>query len=123
MAAGEVLWAPAADAWAPTLAPDEFAPIDGPFKPQAEQMRAVKDGTLDATVVERDRKAVARLGVQLGVVAAAAGGALEDALGEGRLDERHASAPRGRRAPRGPAVDCDSSTSSTIRSATASSRS
>ncbi|MDJ0463768.1 NAD(P)H-dependent oxidoreductase [Streptomyces sp. H27-C3] len=39
-----------ADAWAPTLAREEFAPVDGYFKPQAEQMRAVKDGTLDATV-------------------------------------------------------------------------
>ncbi|MFD5538625.1 NAD(P)H-dependent oxidoreductase [Streptomyces sp. NPDC127079] len=39
-----------ADAWAPVLAREEFAPADGPFKPQAEQMRAVKDGTLDAAV-------------------------------------------------------------------------
>ncbi|WP_255954860.1 NAD(P)H-dependent oxidoreductase [Streptomyces odontomachi] len=39
-----------ADAWAPTLARDEFAPVEGHFKPQAEQMRAVKDGTLDAAV-------------------------------------------------------------------------
>ncbi|MDH6626692.1 NAD(P)H dehydrogenase (quinone) [Streptomyces sp. LBL] len=39
-----------ADGWAPVLARDEFAPVDGPFKPQAEQMRAVKEGTLDAAV-------------------------------------------------------------------------
>ncbi|MEW2303054.1 NAD(P)H-dependent oxidoreductase [Streptomyces sp. NPDC006655] len=39
-----------ADAWAPVLAREEFAPTDGPFKPQAEQMRAVEDGTLDAAV-------------------------------------------------------------------------
>jgi NAD(P)H dehydrogenase (quinone) len=39
-----------ADGWAPVLAREEFAPADGPFKPQAEQMRAVKDGTLDAAV-------------------------------------------------------------------------
>ncbi|WP_438483665.1 NAD(P)H-dependent oxidoreductase [Streptomyces sp. S186] len=38
------------DAWAPVLGRDEFAPVEGHFKPQAEQMRAVKDGTLDATV-------------------------------------------------------------------------
>ncbi|MEV7128086.1 NAD(P)H-dependent oxidoreductase [Streptomyces sp. NPDC093260] len=39
-----------AEGWAPVLGRDEFAPVDGPFKPQAEQMRAVADGTLDATV-------------------------------------------------------------------------
>ncbi|MBT2466335.1 NAD(P)H-dependent oxidoreductase [Streptomyces sp. ISL-66] len=39
-----------AEAWAPVLAREEFAPLDGPFKPQAEQMRAVKDGTLDDAV-------------------------------------------------------------------------
>lgn len=38
------------DAWAPALARDEFASAEGHFKPQAEQMRAVEDGTLDATV-------------------------------------------------------------------------
>ncbi|MFH8610662.1 NAD(P)H-dependent oxidoreductase [Streptomyces sp. NPDC018029] len=38
------------DAWAPVLAREEFAPVEGHFKPQAEQRRAVKDGTLDATV-------------------------------------------------------------------------
>ncbi|MDQ0766597.1 NAD(P)H-dependent oxidoreductase [Streptomyces canus] len=38
------------DAWAPVLAREEFAPVDGPFKPQAEQMRAVQDGTLDEAV-------------------------------------------------------------------------
>ncbi|MDQ1065303.1 NAD(P)H-dependent oxidoreductase [Streptomyces canus] len=36
------------DAWAPVR--EEFAPVDGPFKPQAEQMRAVQDGTLDEAV-------------------------------------------------------------------------
>ncbi|MGI5372801.1 NAD(P)H-dependent oxidoreductase [Streptomyces sp. CA-251387] len=39
-----------ADAWAPVLAREEYAPVEGHFKPQAEQIRAVKDGTLDATV-------------------------------------------------------------------------
>ncbi|MEU9112829.1 NAD(P)H-dependent oxidoreductase [Streptomyces sp. NPDC048483] len=38
------------DAWAPTLAREEFALVEGHFKPQAEQMRAVKNGTLDAAV-------------------------------------------------------------------------
>ncbi|MCZ4124626.1 NAD(P)H-dependent oxidoreductase [Streptomyces sp. H39-S7] len=38
------------ETWNPALAREEFAPIDGPFKPQAEQMRAVEDGTLDAAV-------------------------------------------------------------------------
>lgn len=39
-----------ADGWAPVLARAEFEPLDGPFKPQAEQMRAVREGTLDAAV-------------------------------------------------------------------------
>ncbi|WP_030250545.1 MULTISPECIES: NAD(P)H-dependent oxidoreductase [unclassified Streptomyces] len=39
-----------ADGWAPVLAREEFAPVDGPFKPQAAQMRAVEEGTLDAAV-------------------------------------------------------------------------
>ncbi|NED32013.1 NAD(P)H-dependent oxidoreductase [Streptomyces sp. SID8499] len=39
-----------AEGWAPVLGRDEFAPVQGPFKPQAEQLRAVADGTLDATV-------------------------------------------------------------------------
>ncbi|MBO8193656.1 NAD(P)H-dependent oxidoreductase [Streptomyces oryzae] len=39
-----------ADAWSPVLAREEFAPAEGPFKPQAAQMRAIEDGTLDATV-------------------------------------------------------------------------
>ncbi|MDQ0777564.1 NAD(P)H dehydrogenase (quinone) [Streptomyces aurantiacus] len=38
------------DAWAPVLAREEFAPVEGHFKPQAEQQRAVEDGTLDAAV-------------------------------------------------------------------------
>jgi NAD(P)H dehydrogenase (quinone) len=39
-----------ADGWAPVLAREEFAPVEGPFKPQAEQLRAVEEGTLDAAV-------------------------------------------------------------------------
>jgi NAD(P)H dehydrogenase (quinone) len=39
-----------ADGWAPVLAREEFAPVEGPFKPQAEQLRAVREGTLDAAV-------------------------------------------------------------------------
>ncbi|MDX3312464.1 NAD(P)H-dependent oxidoreductase [Streptomyces sp. ME08-AFT2] len=39
-----------ADDWAPILARGGFPPVDGPFKPQAEQMRAVKEGTLDTAV-------------------------------------------------------------------------
>ncbi|MEU0333549.1 NAD(P)H-dependent oxidoreductase [Streptomyces sp. NPDC006193] len=39
-----------AEGWAPVLGREEFAPVDGPFKPQAEQMRAVEEGTLDAAV-------------------------------------------------------------------------
>ncbi|MFI8193261.1 NAD(P)H-dependent oxidoreductase [Streptomyces sp. NPDC085946] len=39
-----------AEGWAPVLAREEFAPVDGPFKPQTEQMRAVREGTLDAAV-------------------------------------------------------------------------
>lgn len=39
-----------ADKWAPVLARDEFAPVAGHFKPQAEQLRAIKDGALDAAV-------------------------------------------------------------------------
>lgn len=39
-----------ADGWAPVLARDEFAPVDGHFKPQAEQLRAMQDGALDTAV-------------------------------------------------------------------------
>ncbi|MFD4033507.1 NAD(P)H-dependent oxidoreductase [Streptomyces sp. NPDC058637] len=39
-----------ADAWAPVLGREEFAPVEGHFKPQAEQQRAVEEGTLDAAV-------------------------------------------------------------------------
>lgn len=39
-----------AEGWAPVLAREEFAPLDGPFKPQAEQLRANRDGTLDEAV-------------------------------------------------------------------------
>jgi NAD(P)H dehydrogenase (quinone) len=39
-----------ADGWAPVLAREEFAPVEGPFKPQAEQLRAVREETLDAAV-------------------------------------------------------------------------
>ena len=38
------------EAWVPVLDRGEFAPVDGPFKPQAEQQRAVRNGTLDAVV-------------------------------------------------------------------------
>ncbi|MFE9723261.1 NAD(P)H-dependent oxidoreductase [Streptomyces sp. NPDC005794] len=38
------------DAWAPVLGREEFAPVEGYFKPQAEQQRAVEEGTLDAAV-------------------------------------------------------------------------
>ncbi|PRX97178.1 NAD(P)H-dependent oxidoreductase [Allonocardiopsis opalescens] len=38
------------EGWAPVLDRDEFGPLDGPFKPQAEQLRAAGDGTLDAAV-------------------------------------------------------------------------
>jgi NAD(P)H dehydrogenase (quinone) len=38
------------DGWAPVLAREEFAPVEGHFKPQAEQQRAVREGTLDAAV-------------------------------------------------------------------------
>ncbi|MFI9612753.1 NAD(P)H-dependent oxidoreductase [Streptomyces sp. NPDC052023] len=37
-------------AWAPVLTREQFAPVEGHFKPQAEQQRAVRDGDLDATV-------------------------------------------------------------------------
>ncbi|MDQ1018203.1 NAD(P)H-dependent oxidoreductase [Streptomyces afghaniensis] len=39
-----------ADGWAPVLAREEFTPVESPFKPQAEQLRAVREGTLDAAV-------------------------------------------------------------------------
>jgi NAD(P)H dehydrogenase (quinone) len=39
-----------ADDWRPVLDHHEFASIDRPFKPQAEQMRAAADGTLNAEV-------------------------------------------------------------------------
>jgi NAD(P)H dehydrogenase (quinone) len=39
-----------ADAWAPTLARDQFPAAAGHFKPQAEQWRAVEEGTLDEAV-------------------------------------------------------------------------
>ncbi|MEU1319163.1 NAD(P)H-dependent oxidoreductase [Streptomyces tibetensis] len=39
-----------AEGWAPVLAREEFAPVDGPFKPQAAQLRAVEEGTLDTAV-------------------------------------------------------------------------
>lgn len=39
-----------AEAWHPVLDRAEFAPVGGPFKPQAEQRRAVADGTLDPAV-------------------------------------------------------------------------
>jgi NAD(P)H dehydrogenase (quinone) len=39
-----------ADQWQPVLDRAEFGPVNGPFKPQAEQMRAAKDGSLDPAV-------------------------------------------------------------------------
>ena len=39
-----------ADPWQPVLGPDEFPAVSTPFKPQAEQMRAFSDGTLDPVV-------------------------------------------------------------------------
>ncbi|MEU4149430.1 NAD(P)H-dependent oxidoreductase [Streptomyces sp. NPDC026659] len=39
-----------ADGWNPVLDRAEFPPSDGPFKPQAEQMEAVREGTLSAEV-------------------------------------------------------------------------
>jgi NAD(P)H dehydrogenase (quinone) len=39
-----------AEEWAPVLDRHEFPDPDSPFKPQAEQMRSVKDGTLAPTV-------------------------------------------------------------------------
>ncbi|MDH6132689.1 NAD(P)H dehydrogenase (quinone) [Kitasatospora sp. MAA4] len=46
--------------WAPVLAAAEFAPLGGQvFKPQAEQMRAVRDGTLDEAVKEQVDKVLA----------------------------------------------------------------
>ncbi len=51
-----------AEEWNPILARDEFTQAGGYFKPQAEQQRAVKDGTLDATVkVHLDRLLAADL--------------------------------------------------------------
>ncbi|MCK7622365.1 NAD(P)H-dependent oxidoreductase [Streptomyces sp. RS10V-4] len=38
------------EGWAPVLDRAEFGPVEGHFKPQAEQRRAVGDGTLDAVV-------------------------------------------------------------------------
>jgi len=45
--------------WVPVLDRDEFAPFDGPFKPQREQWNAVKGGLL-ASEVEADLQAVFR---------------------------------------------------------------
>ncbi|WP_329248554.1 NAD(P)H-dependent oxidoreductase [Actinoallomurus sp. NBC_01490] len=39
-----------ADGWSPVLDRQEFEPVSGPFKPQAEQMRAVREGTLTGEV-------------------------------------------------------------------------
>src|SRR4029453_15113213 len=64
---------------------------------------------LDAAVVQRDPKRLARLGIQLGEVAAAGERALEHALRKRRIDEVHAASP-------------GSSMSATIRPATSSRR-
>ncbi|MGK5639415.1 NAD(P)H-dependent oxidoreductase [Streptomyces sp. URMC 126] len=39
-----------ADGWAPVLDRHEFGPVEGHFKPQAEQRKAVREGTLPAEV-------------------------------------------------------------------------
>src|ERR1035437_2112949 len=39
--------------WSAILSRDEFAPVEGTFKPQAEQMKATRDGTLPAGVQGR----------------------------------------------------------------------
>jgi NAD(P)H dehydrogenase (quinone) len=39
-----------ADTWQPVLRREDFPDVDGAFKPQAEQMRAVADGTVDDVV-------------------------------------------------------------------------
>jgi NAD(P)H dehydrogenase (quinone) len=41
-----------AEGWTPILDRGEFPNSDGPFKPQTEQMKAVKNGTLDPLVKE-----------------------------------------------------------------------
>lgn len=41
-----------ADQWSPVLDRQEFGSPEGPFKPQAEQMRAVEAGRLDPVVAE-----------------------------------------------------------------------
>lgn len=38
--------------WAPVLARAEFEPVDGPFKPQAEQQRALREDTLSPILAE-----------------------------------------------------------------------
>ena len=50
-------------------------------------------GTLDAAVVEREREAAPVLGVELGEVAAARQRALEHALGQLGIDQRHDVSP------------------------------
>lgn len=48
-----------ADGWSPVLSRAEFAPEDGPFKPQAAQMAAVAEGTLDPLVADHLAKVLA----------------------------------------------------------------
>ena len=69
---------------------------------------------LHAAVVERDREAVASLGVQLGEVAAARQRALQHARGEPGVDQAHGCSRAARRGRRGFASASDSSTSATI---------
>ena len=87
-------------------------------------------GALDAAVVERDREAVAGLGVELGEVAAARQRAFEHALGERGIDEarsrvrrRHGASPLRAERRRGLLSASDSSTRATMRSAVWSNRS
>ena len=83
--------------------------------PHARTSLAPALRTLDAAVVERDRKALAGLGVELGEVAPAAERAREHRGGERRFDERHSSSSF--------ALGSSSSTSATIRSAVSRTRS
>jgi NAD(P)H dehydrogenase (quinone) len=47
------------DEWQPVLDRGEFSGVDGPFKPQAEQMRAAAAGTLDPVVQDHLERLIA----------------------------------------------------------------
>ena len=83
--------------------------------PHARTSLAPALRTLDAAVVDRDRKSLPRLGVELGEVAPAGERAREHRGGERGFDERHSSSSF--------ALGSSSSTSATIRSAVSSTRS